>query len=216
MNSPGLAAHARTNVCTINRLPSRQTTLLSSVFQPSLNLRCHLGGLHSVAALSMHKRSAHPLPVSRPIIYPGTLPTPEAAAAAKAARASHAEEVLARQAKEAERKAAAKRSAERSRAAKDARGRAGGSRVPDVATRSGGSVHLHYAAGRYWKDAAAYENWKKKSGAPLPESLARKFPGKTATHISNMLAQANRMDPGDELELPELSDDERKWLRTHY
>ena len=57
---------------------------------------------------------------------------------------------------------------------------------------------------------------KKKSGAPLPESLARKFPGKTATHISNMLAQANRMDPGDELELPELSDDERKWLRTHY
>ena len=144
------------------------------------------------------------------------LPTPEATAAAKAAQASHTEGVLAHQAEEAERKAAAKRRAKRSRAAKDAGGRAGGSRVPDVATRSGGPVHLHYAGGRYWKDAGAYENWKKKSGAPLPESLARKFPGKTATHISNMLAQANRMDPGDELELPELSDDEKKWLRTHY
>ena len=56
---------------------------------------------------------------------------------------------------------------------------------------------------------------KKKSAAPLPESLARKFPGKTATHIRNMIAQQGRMDPGDELDLPKLSDSEKTWLWSH-
>ena len=56
---------------------------------------------------------------------------------------------------------------------------------------------------------------KKKSAAPLPESLARKFPGHTATDIQNMIAQQGRMDPGDELDLPELSDSEKKWLWSH-
>ena len=53
---------------------------------------------------------------------------------------------------------------------------------------------------------------KKKSAAPMPESLARKFPGKTKGNIRNMIMQTSRMDPGDELVLPELSASEKKWL----
>ena len=53
---------------------------------------------------------------------------------------------------------------------------------------------------------------KKQNKAPMPESLARKFPGKTKMQIRNMRVQACRMDPGDVLELPKLSDEEFDWL----
>ncbi len=56
---------------------------------------------------------------------------------------------------------------------------------------------------------------KESASSPMPESLARKFPGHTATHIHNMIAQQSRMDPGDELELPKLTDSEKEWLRSH-
>ena len=89
-------------------------------------------------------------------------------------------------------------------------------------TRSGeeAEVQAKAAEAKAKKDAELGAGAKKKSAgglqqAPLPESLARKFPGKTAIHIGNMIAQASRMDPGDELELPELTDYEKHWLRTH-
>ena len=76
-------------------------------------------------------------------------------------------------------------------------------------------VQAKAAEAKAKKDAELGAGAKKKSAAPLPESLARKFPGKTATHIQNMIAQQGRMDPGDELDLPELSDSEKEWLWSH-
>ena len=81
-------------------------------------------------------------------------------------------------------------------------------------------VQAKAAEAKAKKDAELGAGAKKKRAgglqqAPLPESLARKFPGKTATHIQNMIAQQGRMDPGDELDLPELSDSEKEWLWSH-
>ena len=81
----------------------------------------------------------------------------------------------------------------------DAGGVGGGGQGARRGRNSQGSTHKQDSA-------------KKKSADPMPESLARKFPGKTAGNIQNMINQQSRMDPGDELDLPELSDSEKKWL----
>ena len=201
--------------------PSAQVRAITSAKKVS-RVSQTLTSSHALASLSMHKRSGRPLPVSRPIIYPGTLPTPEAAAAAKKVQEwgdlrDKEREKLA--AKEAERKEAAKRSAERSRGAGTNSGvvrkPAQSSGPHGAKVGSGGRYMYQDPEGRLWADKGAYDRFQKNSKDPLPESLARKFPGKTATQIHNMRAQSSRMDPGDELELPELSDDEKKWLRNH-
>ena len=84
----------------------------------------------------------------------------------------------------------------------DAGGVGGGGQGARRGRNSHGSTHKQDSA-------------KKKSADPMPESLARKFPGKTAGNIQNMMMQRGRMDPGDELDLPELTDSERKWLWQH-
>ena len=84
----------------------------------------------------------------------------------------------------------------------DAGGVGGGGQGARRGRNSQGSTHKQDSA-------------KKKSADPMPESLARKFPGKTAGNIQNMIMQRSRMDPGDELDLPELSDSERKWIWQH-
>ena len=84
----------------------------------------------------------------------------------------------------------------------DAGGVGGGGQGARRGRNSQGSTHKQDSA-------------KKKSADPMPESLARKFPGKTAGNIQNMMMQRSRMDPGDELDLPELTDSERKWLWQH-